>query len=284
MCAIELRAISKSFSAPGGSGDLVIFENLDLLIPEGKTLAVVGPSGCGKTTLLNILASLEPADAGEIIYDGRSPSAESAALRLGYLFQRDALLPWRTALSNALLGLECKGDVSPGMRRRAVEYFERFGLGGFEGAWPHTLSGGQRQRVALIQNILVEPEILLLDEPFGSLDYQTKLLLEEEFLGEIRSTTGRGRRTTVVFVTHDIEEAITLGDRVVVLGSPPQGIVLDVEVNLHETLRSPVAARQSDLMRSLFGEIWAELRASAASAACTRPRLRQEGRQRERAV
>jgi len=246
---------------------LVVFRNFNLEIEAARTLALIGPSGCGKTTLLNMLAFLEPADEGVVSYDSRECAfGNPATPAIGYLFQRDALLPWRTALGNALLGLECQERVTPETRQLATDYFERFGLAGFEEAWPYTLSGGQRQRVALIQSLLVDPEILLLDEPFGSVDYQTKLQLEEELLGVVRTPNGSGDRKTVVFVTHDIEEAITLGDRVVVLGHPPSEILLDLPVDLEESLRTPLAARHSSIMKSLFTQIWAELRGSAPNS------------------
>lgn len=261
MGGIRLVGVSKRFRRPQGNGDLIIFDRINLGVDDGKIVAIVGPSGCGKTTLLNLIALLEPADGGEVLIQGtpRLPS-DVGTVSMGYLFQRDALLPWRTALGNALLGLECQGKEDTSSRELVTTYFERFGLRGFEEAWPETLSGGQRQRVALIQNLLPDPDILLLDEPFGSLDYQTKLVLEDELLGVIRPPEGSGRRKTVVFVTHDIEEAVVLADRVVVLGPPPNGVILDVDVPLADSLREPVAARQSEVMRRLFALIWEQLR------------------------
>jgi NitT/TauT family transport system ATP-binding protein len=266
MKGIDLQRVSKHFIRAHGLGRITIFQELTLHIEAGKTLAVVGPSGCGKSTLLNIIALLEPIQDGEVLIHGRHVNrADAGTLSMGYLFQRDALLPWRTAMDNALLGVECQRRITNDVGRRAANYFARFGLRGFEHAWPETLSGGQRQRVALIQNLLVDPDILLLDEPFGHLDYQTKLRLEEELLGVIRPEGGdvpeeQLQRKTVIFVTHDIEEAITLGDRVVVLGAPPSGIMLDLPITLDNAMRTPIAARQSDVMKSLFGKIWGMLR------------------------
>ena len=274
MIEIGLRGVRKRFARPGGR-DLTIFDNLDLNVGRGEILAIVGPSGGGKTTLLNILALLEPIDSGEICVSGESRSVQdSGRLSMGYLFQRDALLPWRTAMGNSLLGLECRGVLSSRSRLRARKYFDRFGLSGFEEAWPSTMSGGQRQRVALIQNLLFDPDILLLDEPFGSVDYQTKLLLEEELLGVIRPAEGRDGKT-VVFVTHDIEEAIVLADRVLVLGFPGEGIVFEGCVPLQREERSPIEARQSEVMKELFREIWAILRSHAPGASSRAEALRQ---------
>jgi NitT/TauT family transport system ATP-binding protein len=264
--AIVLERVGKRFARARGAGQLEILRDFNLRVEAGETLAIIGASGCGKSTLLNILALLEPADEGDVLIGGRRCTpVDAGTVSMGYLFQRDALLPWRTAIGNALLGMECRGLEGNDVNERASEYFTRFGLEGFEHAWPHTLSGGQRQRVALIQNLLPDPDILLLDEPFGSLDYQTKLTLEEELLSVIRSRdtatiAGAVRRKTVVFVTHDIEEAVTLGDRVMVLGQPPTGILLDLRVELADEQRLPVAARQSDVMKKLFGQIWGILR------------------------
>jgi NitT/TauT family transport system ATP-binding protein len=252
---------------------LVVFSDFSLTVPAGQVVSVVGPSGCGKTTLLNLLALLEPADQGEVLIGGRQfRAADVGTPPLGYLFQRDALLPWRTAWQNALLGAECRGLLSEDVEGNAREFFERFGLTGFEHAWPRTLSGGQRQRVALIQNLLISPDILLLDEPLGSLDFQMELVLEEELLGVLRPSDGRapGERKTVVLVTHDISEAITFADRVLVLGSPPTGILLDLEVCLDEAERTPVIARQSEKMKSLFALIWQNLEKPAHARAAGR--------------
>lgn len=254
----------KAFPRAAGGDKLIVFQDLNLVIEPGKTLAIVGPSGCGKTTLLNMIGLLEQHDAGMMLFDGRPKTVQNAGtLSMGYLFQRDALLPWRTALGNALLGLTCRGKISEDAKKLVASYFGRFGLRGFENAWPQTLSGGQRQRVALIQNLLLNPDVLLLDEPFGSLDYQTKLILEEELLSVTRSENGNGRRKTVVLVTHDIEQAIVMADRVIVLGLPPLGIIFDEQVCYAEKVRNPVTARQSDVMRRLFGKIWSKLQPEA---------------------
>ncbi len=265
MLSIDLQGIRKVFPRANGGSPLVVFNKLSLEVGAGEVVGVVGPSGCGKSTLLNLVALLEPPDDGAVVMGGRALTlAEVGSLSMGYLFQRDALLPWRSAWRNALLGVECRGGLRSGVEERTAWYFKQFGLAGFEHAMPHTLSGGQRQRVALIQNLLVDPDVLLLDEPFGNLDYQTKLTLEEELNGIIRpAAAGKGETIpakTVLFVTHDIEEAIVLADRVVVLGPPPAGILADIRVPIPPAMRSPVAARQSEVARRLFSEIWALLK------------------------
>jgi len=259
--SIILKNICKKFYAPSRQSALTVFDGLNLEVRSGEILAIVGPSGCGKTTLLNIIALLESVDAGDVLINGTCRSATDVGkVSMGYLFQRDALLPWRSAWGNALLGVECRAAVSSRTEAAARTYFERFGLSGFEDAWPWTLSGGQRQRVALIQSLLIDPEFLLLDEPFGSLDYQTKLFLEEELLAVIRPNGGKPTKT-VVLVTHDIEEAILLADRLLVLGHPGQGIVFEATIPLPDVMRSPVEARQSEAMSTLFRKVWGTLRA-----------------------
>lgn len=269
MDGIELRNVTKTFPRAHGGGTLTVFKDFNLDIDRGEIVAIVGASGCGKTTLLNVIALLEACDWGDVWIDGKRQSTRDAGkLPVGYLFQRDALLPWKTAWKNALLGLECRRKLSKHAEQIAEEYFERFGLKGFEHAWPHTLSGGQRQRVALVQSLLVNPDYLLLDEPFGSLDYQTKLDMEELLLDVIRPDDDREHRRTVIIVTHDIEEAIVLADRVIVIGSEhssennqPSQVILERPIELPDELRNPVSGRQSDEMKEYFPLIWESLRA-----------------------
>lgn len=264
MPALELRRIDKAFPNPlRGHPPVAVLRDFSLTVPDGQVLAVLGPSGIGKSTLLNLLALVEPPDAGEILFDGIPHGPADVGRRsVGYLFQRDALLPWRTALQNAVLAIECRGPVGPEQQARAEDYFRRFGLQGCERAWPHTLSGGQRQRVALIQNILADPELLLLDEPFGGLDFQTKMALEDELRRYLRGDGAK--RRTVVLVTHDIPEGVIAADRVVVIGRSTVGILLDTPVHLSASERDPVAGRQSPAVATLFASIWAALRADGA--------------------
>jgi NitT/TauT family transport system ATP-binding protein len=195
-------------------GEVVALEHLTLSVHEGEIVALVGPSGCGKSTLLELLAGLQEPDAGAV-------TAEPGA----YMPQRDLLLPWRNALANAALALECSGVRKAEARRRARPLFERFGLSGFEGARPGELSGGMRQRVALARTFLSGRPLLLLDEPFASLDQITRASLQE-WLAE---TLGAEPRT-VVLVTHDVQEALYLADRVAVLSPRPGRIVDEIKV------------------------------------------------------
>jgi NitT/TauT family transport system ATP-binding protein len=256
MNEIELSRVTKTFPPKGMRGPVIVLDRLSLGVSRGSTVAVVGRSGAGKTTLLNIIARLVLPNSGVVSIAGEDDRDGPGCVRIGYLFQRDALLPWRTALSNALLGLECRGERTERHVARAIEMFEQFGLRGSEHALPQGLSGGQRQRVALIQNILFSPRILLLDEPFGSVDYQTKLLLEDALLAMLRWTGDA--RPTVVFVTHDIEEAIVMADRILVLDGE-RGFVFDEQVPIDATEKSAVGTRQTVVLREMFGQIWRAL-------------------------
>jgi NitT/TauT family transport system ATP-binding protein len=254
--AIEMRDICKTFKSSGAD----IFRRFSLKVPTGQILAIVGPSGSGKSTLLNICALIEQTQGGDVLIRGeKRTTAEVGTLPLAYIFQRDALLPWRSVLDNILVGARCRSMITPELKEKALDYLARFGLQGYEEAFPNTLSGGQRQRVAIIQNLLIDPHILLMDEPFASLDFQTKLILEEELLRVIRNGGNGQKPRTVILVTHDIEEALLLADRVIVLGRhhrEPAHIALDMQVSLNPEDRDPAKARESRVVRESFQQIW----------------------------
>jgi len=208
------------------SGGVVALDHLDLRAAPGEVLAVVGPSGCGKSTLLSLLAGLAEPHSGLVSVGGLTPATERLD-RCALMPQRDLLLPWRSALDNAGLALESVGVSRPEARRRARPLFERFGLAAFERARPSELSGGMRQRVAFLRTLLVGRPVLLLDEPFGALDTITRGEMQE-WLADALAEEPR----TVVLVTHDVEEALLLADRVAVLSSRPGRIVAEIAVNL----------------------------------------------------
>jgi ABC-type nitrate/sulfonate/bicarbonate transport system ATPase subunit len=195
-------------------GQVTALEELSLTVEGGEVVALVGPSGCGKSTLLELLAGLQDPDAGAV---GAEPAA--------YMPQRDLLLPWRSALANAALALECAGAGKAEARRAAQPLFERFGLSGFEQARPHELSGGMRQRVALARTFLSGRPLLLLDEPFASLDQITRGSLQEWLAEALRQ-----EQRTVVLVTHDVQEALYLADRVAIMSPRPGRIVAEIPV------------------------------------------------------
>src|SRR3954447_20473434 len=206
----ELDRVARRF------GEVASLDDLSLTVGRGEVVALVGPSGCGKSTLLELVAGLQEPDAGRV-------AAEPAA----YMPQRDLLLPWRSALANAALALECGGVRKADARREAQPLFERFGLGGFEQSRPHELSGGMRQRVALARTFLSGRPLMLLDEPFASLDQITRGSLQEWLAEALREEP-----RTVVLVTHDVQEALYLADRVAIMSPRPGRVVAEIEVPL----------------------------------------------------
>jgi NitT/TauT family transport system ATP-binding protein len=235
--AVELSRVSKRF------GKLAVLEDISLAALTGSVLAIVGASGCGKSTLLNIIAGLVKADSGDVRIDGAAGEPSQDTRVISYMFQEDRLLPWRTIVANAEFGLEA-GTLNAHVRReRALDVLRMTGLEGFENAYPHELSGGMRSRVALARSLVVRPYILLMDEPFSKLDPQMRSQMHAELL-RIREQL----KMTVVFVTHDVEEAIVLADRVVVL-RPRPGRVRDVlSIDLARP-RDPLAADVAETVR-----------------------------------
>jgi NitT/TauT family transport system ATP-binding protein len=223
--------------------DRVSFEIFDR-----EFVAIVGPSGCGKSTILNMIGGLVDPTSGAIEIDGRPVSGVPP--RVGYVFQKDTVFPWRTVRRNIAVGLEYQRVPAADQERRVSEAIELAGLEGFEDAFPATLSGGMRQRVALMRTLVVEPEILLMDEPFGALDTHTKLGLH----GELLALWGR-KQPTVVFVTHDLSEAITLADRIVVMTRRPGRLKLVYDVKLPRP-RDVIKLRESPEYAREYGEIW----------------------------
>ncbi len=227
--AIEARGVTRRFGAT------VALEGMDLAVRPGEVVAVVGPSGCGKSTLLEILAGLQEPDAGSVALDSAARMRTCA-----FMPQRDLLLPWRDALGNAGLALECAGASRGEARRAAAPLFERFGLGEFEGAYPRELSGGMRQRVAFLRTLLAGRPVLLLDEPFASIDAITRAGMQEWLAGALAAEP-----RSVVLVTHDVEEALYLADRVVVMSPRPGRVVAELSVAIErprprrETVTSP---------------------------------------------
>ena len=230
----------------------LVIEDLSLEINQGEFVSLVGPSGCGKTTLLSIIAGLLSPTRGEVEVERKLVQGPSA--RVGYMLQQDYLFPWRTILDNALIGLELTGNLDAKSRERTRELLDSMGLGGTEQQYPSELSGGMRQRVARVRTLATDPAILLLDEPFSALDYQTKLQLED-----LVSDTLKEFGKTSVLVTHDLSEAIAVSDRVIVLDRNPGRIRREFEVPEHIRLAQPFHAREQAGFNELFQSLWSEL-------------------------
>ena len=216
---LQISDLGKSF------GELRALQDINLVVERGEFIALVGPSGCGKTTFLRIVAGLEPASAGEVKLDGRPVSGPG--LDRGFVFQTDNLLPWRTVFANAIIGREVAGQVGPPERQRTMELLKLVGLEGFEDYHPRQLSGGMRQRVNLARALAIDPEILLMDEPFSSLDAQTREIMQTELM-----RIWEAGRKTVLFVTHQIDEAVFLADRVLVFARRPGRLRENVAIEL----------------------------------------------------
>jgi NitT/TauT family transport system ATP-binding protein len=213
--ALELHDITVTFAARSGGGRrYTAVRNTTLIIAEGEFVSVVGPTGCGKSTLLNIAAGLLEPSKGTVKVAGKRLSGINQ--RAGYMFQADALLPWLSAIDNVMIGLKYRGTPQDEAREKAEAWLARVGLTGHGQRYPHQLSGGMKKRVALAQTLIMDPDILLMDEPFSALDIQTRQLMENELL-----ELWLANRKSVVFITHDLEEAISLSDRVVVLSAGP---------------------------------------------------------------
>jgi NitT/TauT family transport system ATP-binding protein len=221
---LELNALAKRFDEPNG-GTRVVVEDFDLTVRPGEFCVLIGPSGCGKSTVLSMIAGLERPSSGTILADGVALTGTDP--RTGFVFQTDAVFPWKTVLANVAAGPRFRGLGRKESVELAYQWIERVGLGGFEKHYPHQLSGGMRKRVALAQTFVNQPGILLMDEPFSGLDSQTRQIMADELLGLWESLG-----SSVLFVTHDLEEAITLADRVVVLTSRPATVKREFTVDL----------------------------------------------------
>lgn len=245
--AIAINGLSLAFQ-PGQP----ILDNVSLNIPHGQFVSIVGPSGCGKTTILNLLAGLVKAPCtGDINLLQHPPRLGSP--EVAYMLARDCMLPWRDALGNASFGMEVRGVSKQECEARATDLLQRVGLAGFERAYPKQLSHGMRQRCALARTFALDSSVLLMDEPFGALDAQTKLQLEELLVD-----LWQAERRTVVFITHDIGEAIAVSDRVIVMSGRPGRIVSDTLISLPRP-RSVRELQKSPEFHKIYADIWEKL-------------------------
>jgi NitT/TauT family transport system ATP-binding protein len=248
---IDIRGLSKSFQLAGTAIEAV--RDVSFSVRRGEFVALLGPSGSGKSTVLNMIATLVRPSSGQILIDGAPVVPGKATPDVGYVFQRDTLFPWRTVAANIGYGLQLSGVPVADRKARITACVAQAGLQGFEEAYPSTLSGGMRQRAALMRTLVVEPQILLMDEPFGALDTHTKIDMHEVLL-----RIWEREQQTVLFVTHDLGEALTLADRIILLSARP-GMIKDIfEVDFPRP-RDAVKVRETPRYAELFQHIWHSL-------------------------
>jgi len=249
---IEMAGVAKRFSAPSGQ-PFTALRDVDLEIEAGQFCAIVGPTGCGKSTTLTMVAGLEKASAGSVRVGGQP--VNGIVHDTSFMFQADALLPWKTVLGNVALGPIFRGTAKKEARVQARDWLRRVGLAGFEDHHPHQLSGGMRKRVSLAAALINDPAILLMDEPFGALDVQTKAIMSNELLGLWELT-----RPSVIFVTHDLEEAVALADRVVVMTAGPGTVKATFDIDLPRPRGAVQEIRFEPRFLELHQQIWECLR------------------------
>lgn len=247
---IELNAIG--FSYHSLQGETKALENISFGVKEGEFLAIVGPSGCGKSTLLSIIAGLIRPETGTIAVN--NPDGSLHYPRVGYMLQHDHLFEWRTVFQNAVLGLEINQMMTPERLAYVDQLFSDYDLTKFKDKRPSELSGGMKQRAALIRTLAMDPQLLLLDEPFSALDYQTRLMVSADICRLIR-VAGK----TMIIITHDISEAISLADRVLILSGRPATVKKELPITLTITENSPLAARNAPEFPIYFKQLWEEL-------------------------
>lgn len=241
---LEIKNLSKIYHT--NKSEILAIDNLNLNIKDGEFVAIVGPSGCGKTTLLSILCGLENKSSGELLLS-------KVELRMGYMLQNDTLFPWLNILDNCLLGLRIKGEVDKDNIKRVKDLLDMYGLKDFIYKYPRNLSGGMRQRVALIRTLAINPDVLLLDEPFSALDYQTRLAVSDD-VWKIIKKEGK----TTIMITHDVAEAISMADRVVVLSNRPAKVksIYDIKMKNRDT---PTGNRNKEEFKEYYDKIWKDI-------------------------
>jgi NitT/TauT family transport system ATP-binding protein len=249
---IELDGVTKRFLTPSGEV-FTALEDVNLVAEPGQFCAVVGPTGCGKSTTLTLVSGLDRPSAGTVRVGGAL--VEEIPSGISFVFQTDALMPWKSVLANVALGPTFRGVRKKQAQAEAREWLRRVGLAGFEDRHPHQLSGGMRKRVALAAALINAPSILLMDEPFGALDVQTKAIMSNELLGLWEQT-----RPTVLFITHDLEEAIALADRVVVMTAGPGTIKAVYDIDLPRPRGAVQEIRFEPRFLELYQQIWESLR------------------------
>jgi len=239
---LEVKDICKTYQA--SNGEIEALKNINFNVKEGEYISIIGPSGCGKSTLLSIISGLESKTSGEIKTDGK----------IGYMLQKDNLLEWRTIYKNVLLGLEIQKTNTDENKKYVDELLKKYGLYEFKDKYPKQLSGGMRQRVALIRTLAIRPKVLLLDEAFSALDYQTRLMVTEDIYKILKN-----ENITALMVTHDISEAISMSDRVIVLSHRPATVKKIYDIDFEMENRTPLTCREKPKFSQYFNLMWKEL-------------------------
>lgn len=241
---LTIKKLSKIYHT--NKSEIPAIKDLNLNIKEGEFVAIVGPSGCGKTTLLSILCSLEEKSQGEIIYT-------QGKQKMGYMFQNDTLFPWLNILDNTLLGLKVEKNITKENIQKVTKLLETYGLKDFIKKYPNNLSGGMRQRVALIRTLATNPDILLLDEPFSALDYQTRLAVSDDVWKIIKK-----EKKTTIMITHDIAEAISMADRIIVLTNRPAKVKSIYTIEM-KNKQNPINNRKQKEFQYYYDKIWKDI-------------------------
>ncbi|WP_331463344.1 ABC transporter ATP-binding protein [Anaerosacchariphilus polymeriproducens] len=250
MAVLDVNRIQKKYQAE--NGEITALKYIDFSVEKGEFISIVGPSGCGKSTLLSIIAGLMKPTSGEIVVNGEK--IEGISNRIGYMLQKDNLLEWRTIYNNVVLGIEIQNNLTSENKQRVNQLLKTYELYDFKEKYPSQLSGGMRQRVALIRTLAINPDILLLDEAFSALDYQTRLTVTNDIYQILKQ-----ERVTTLMVTHDIPEGISMADRVVILSYRPAVIkdIIPIEFGLEN--RTPLNCRKTPKFSEYFDCIWKEL-------------------------
>ena len=241
--ALKIENIKKIYQAE--NGELEALKDINFCVKNGEFVSIIGPSGCGKSTLLSIIAGLEEKTSGKIICNEK----------MGYMLQKDNLLEWRTILNNVLFGLEIQKAKTSETKEYAIELLKKYGLYEFKDKYPNQLSGGMRQRVALIRTLAIKPKILLLDEAFSALDYQTRLMVTNDIYKILKN-----EKITALMVTHDISEAISMSDKIIVLTSRPAIVKKIHDIRFDIENRTPLSCRQDPKFTEYFNMLWKELK------------------------
>ncbi len=250
MEVLRVQDIEEKYQAE--NGEIKAIKNISFSVEKGEFISIVGPSGCGKSTLLSIIAGLLKPTAGTILVNGEK--VEGISNHIGYMLQKDNLLDWRSIYQNIIFGLEIRKMKTPENLDRVAKLMKSYGLYEFKDKYPSQLSGGMRQRAALIRTLAINPDILLLDEAFSALDYQTRLEVTEDVYSILKK-----EKVTTIMVTHDIPESISMGDRIMVLSARPAEIKEMIDIDFEMENRTPLTCRNSPKFGKYFDHIWKEL-------------------------